>query len=59
MTNDDPHVPPAFPRRVVALLLAAVVLLAALLAVVLRRNGSGGVDLTAILDRSHSHEHYG
>ena len=35
MTNDDPHVPPASSRRVVALVLVAVVLLAALLAAVL------------------------
>ena len=35
MTNADPHLPPASPRRLVALVLVAVLLLAALLAAVL------------------------
>jgi hypothetical protein len=44
MTNDDPHVPPASPRRLIALLFVAVLLLAALLAsVLLGRDVDSGV----------------
>jgi hypothetical protein len=44
MTNDDPHVPPASPRRLVALVFVAVLLLAALLAsVLLSRDVDSGV----------------
>jgi hypothetical protein len=43
MTNDDRHVPPASPRRLVALVLVAVLLAGLLAAVLLTRDGDSGV----------------
>jgi hypothetical protein len=49
MTNADPHVPPASPRRLVALVLVAILLLAALLAaVLLGRDVDSGVAVSTL-----------